>query len=364
MEIQKQNCPRDMPVTPRHTGEAPWPWPRLTLVQKQIQEQHPQITVELEIIKTTGDKIQDVPLAKIGGKGLFTKEIEMAILAGEVDLGVHSMKDVPTEVPEGLVIGITTVREDPRDAFISRKYQSLKEIPAGGRIGTGSLRRKAQLMHLRPDLEIVPLRGNVDTRLRKLVEENLDAPDSGHGGPAPVGTGRGNYRDHAGDRDAAGHRPGGFGTGIPGETTPTPGISWNFWTIPKPRWRWRRNGLFWHGWKEAVRCPLPPRGSLQNGELVLEGLIGDLTGARIYREQVSGPPEEAASLGRQLAETLLQTGRGADFVGDLRAGVSFRMREMSQAALYRPNSVAVKVRLILVLCPPAIKQPNRRGLQV
>ena len=100
-----------------------------TLVQNQLQDHHPQITVELEIIKTTGDKIQDVPLAKIGGKGLFTKEIEMAILAGEVDLGVHSMKDVPTEVPDGLVIGITTIREDPRDAFISRKYQSLRDIP-------------------------------------------------------------------------------------------------------------------------------------------------------------------------------------------------------------------------------------------
>ena len=145
-----------------------------TLMRNQIQEHHPQVTVELTIIKTTGDKIQDVPLAKIGGKGLFTKEIELAIAAGEVDLGVHSMKDVPTEVPPGLVIGITTRREDPRDAFISRKYPSIMAIPAGGRIGTGSLRRRAQLLHLRPDLEIIPLRGNVDTRLRKLVAENLD----------------------------------------------------------------------------------------------------------------------------------------------------------------------------------------------
>src|SRR5512139_3721135 len=145
-----------------------------TLVQKQIQEHHPLVAVELTIIKTTGDKIQDVPLAKIGGKGLFTKEIEMAILAGEVDLGAHSMKDVPAEVPHGLVIGITTRREDPRDAFISRKYASIMEIPAGGRVGTGSLRRRTQLMHLRPEVENIPIRGNVEPRLRKLVEENLD----------------------------------------------------------------------------------------------------------------------------------------------------------------------------------------------
>ena len=172
--------------------------------------------MELTIIKTTGDKIQDVPLAKIGGKGLFTKEIEMAIAAGEVDLGVHSMKDVPTEVPHGLVIGITTRREDPRDAFISRKYFSIMEIPAGGRIGTGSLRRRAQLMHLRSDLEIIPLRGNVDTRLRKLVEENLDGLILATAGLRRLGRAEEITAIISDVGDAAGHRPGSLGPGIPG----------------------------------------------------------------------------------------------------------------------------------------------------
>ena len=144
-------------------------------VQAELETQHPHLTVSLTIIKTTGDKILDVPLAQVGGKGLFTKEIEQALLAGGVDLGVHSMKDVPAELPEGLMISTITAREDWRDALISHRYQRLDDIPAGGRIGTSSLRRRAQLLHHRPDLQILPLRGNVETRLRKLAEENLDA---------------------------------------------------------------------------------------------------------------------------------------------------------------------------------------------
>ena len=127
------------------------------------------------IIKTTGDKIQDVPLAQVGGKGLFIKEIEEALLSGRVDLAVHSLKDMPAEVPEGLMLGAVPPREDWRDAFISSRYASLAEIPAGGRVGTGSLRRRVQLLHLRPDLEVVPLRGNVDTRLKKMETLGLDA---------------------------------------------------------------------------------------------------------------------------------------------------------------------------------------------
>jgi hydroxymethylbilane synthase len=286
-----------------------------TLVQNQIQEQHPHISVELQIIKTTGDKIQDVPLAKIGGKGLFTKEIETAILNGEVDLGVHSMKDVPTEVPEGLVIGITTIREDPRDAFISRKYQSLQEIPAGGRIGTGSLRRKAQLMHLRPDLEIIPLRGNVDTRLRKLVEENLDALILATAGLRRLG--------RAAEISAI----------IP-ETDMLPAIGQGalgleyrqddaetrnlleFLDHPETKVAVAAERAFLARLEGGCQVPIAARGSLQNGTLVLEGLIGDLTGTRMYRQQVAGPPEDADSLGRQLAETLLERG-GAQILSEI-----------------------------------------------
>jgi hydroxymethylbilane synthase len=286
-----------------------------TLVQKLIQDQHPHITVELEIIKTTGDKIQDVPLAKIGGKGLFTKEIELAILAGEVDLGVHSMKDVPTEVPPGLVIGITTVREDPRDAFISRKYQTLGEIPPGGRIGTGSLRRRAQLMHLRPDLEVVPIRGNVDTRLRKLVEENLDGLILAAAGLRRLG--------RAGEI-----------TAIMPETEMLPAIGQGalgleyreedaetrelleFLDHPETKIAVAAERAFLARLEGGCQVPIAAQGSLKNGALVLEGLIGDLTGARLYREHVLGRPEDAASLGRQLAEMLLQQG-GAQILSEI-----------------------------------------------
>jgi hydroxymethylbilane synthase len=131
--------------------------------------------VELEIIKTTGDKILDVALAKVGTKGMFTKEIEEALADGRVDLAVHSLKDLPTELSPGFEIAAITTRENPRDVFCSRKYSSIENLPQGARVGTSSLRRQAQLKAVRPDLEIYPLRGNVDTRLRKLEEGEYDA---------------------------------------------------------------------------------------------------------------------------------------------------------------------------------------------
>src|SRR6476659_1584451 len=126
----------------------------------------------IEIIKTTGDKITDVPLAKVGTKGLFTKEIEEALLDGRADLAVHSLKDLPTELPDGLVLAAIPEREDPRDAILGRR---LADLPAGARVGTSSLRRAAQLRRLRPDLVIESVRGNLDTRLRKLDEGQYDS---------------------------------------------------------------------------------------------------------------------------------------------------------------------------------------------
>src|SRR6202041_1169355 len=131
--------------------------------------------VELEIIKTPGDKITDVALAKVGTKGMFTKEIEEALAAERIDLAVHSLKDLPTELPPGFEIAAITKREDARDAFCSRFYSNVENLPRGGRVGTSSLRRQAQLKAIRPDLDIHPLRGNVDTRLRKLERGEYDA---------------------------------------------------------------------------------------------------------------------------------------------------------------------------------------------
>jgi hydroxymethylbilane synthase len=131
--------------------------------------------IALEIIRTTGDVIRDRPLAEVGGKGLFTKEIEEALIAGAVDLAVHSAKDMPTVLPEGLAIAAALAREDPRDVFISRKAKTPRDLPPGASVGTASLRRQAQVKRLRPDLKVVPFRGNVETRLRKLDAGEVDA---------------------------------------------------------------------------------------------------------------------------------------------------------------------------------------------
>ncbi len=146
-------------------------------VRDRLSEAHglPQDQITITIIKTTGDQILDRPLADIGGKGLFTKEIEDALLADEIDVAVHSMKDMQTALPDGLTIGAVLPREDVRDAFISLKYASLAELPKGTVVGTSSLRRQAQLLHGRPDLVVVGFRGNVQTRLRKLQEGVADA---------------------------------------------------------------------------------------------------------------------------------------------------------------------------------------------
>src|SRR5208283_4270544 len=132
-------------------------------------------TVEIEIIKTTGDKLQEIAFAQVGSKGMFTKEIEEALAAGRVDLAVHSLKDLPTELPAPFVLAATPQRVDPRDAFVSAHYASLAFLPQSARVGTSSQRRRAQLKALRPDIEAIEFRGNVDTRLRKLAEGQVDA---------------------------------------------------------------------------------------------------------------------------------------------------------------------------------------------
>lgn len=141
----------------------------------RIRERYPAIEVTLKKIVTTGDKILDVPLAKIGGKGLFTKELENAMLSGEIDLAVHSLKDMPTELPEGLMLAAITTRADACDAFVSLRYASLDELPQGAKVGTSSLRRRAQILKYRPDLQTVDLRGNLDTRIKKLENQEMDA---------------------------------------------------------------------------------------------------------------------------------------------------------------------------------------------
>lgn len=157
------------------TRESPLAMWQAEFVQSALQRAHPNLTVKLLGMTSRGDQLLDVPLAKVGGKGLFVKELETALLAGEADIAVHSMKDVPMEFPPGLALGVICEREDPRDAFVSNRYDHMGELPAGAVVGTSSLRRECQLREQRPDLQVKFLRGNVNTRLRKLDEGQYDA---------------------------------------------------------------------------------------------------------------------------------------------------------------------------------------------
>jgi len=144
------------------------------MVIDAMRDANPGHQFAIRTIKTTGDTVWDKPLAQIGGKGLFVKEIEEELVRGGIDIAVHSMKDLPAELAEGLVIGAVMVREDPRDAFVSTRYKSISDLQSGCRVGTGSLRRRAQLQRYRGGIDVIPLRGNVDTRIRKMATENLD----------------------------------------------------------------------------------------------------------------------------------------------------------------------------------------------
>ena len=146
-----------------------------TWVQQQLMRHHRDLEVEFSVIKTSGDRFIDRPIAKVGGKGVFTKEIEEALLANQIDIAVHSMKDLPTDLAPGLTIAAVPEREDARDVLVTRNHCALSELPSGARVGTGSLRRRAQLLYRRKDLHVTPIRGNVDTRLKKLDSAEVDA---------------------------------------------------------------------------------------------------------------------------------------------------------------------------------------------
>ncbi|MHC4480990.1 MAG: hydroxymethylbilane synthase, partial [Planctomycetota bacterium] len=156
-------------------------------VRSALTEAHDGLRVELEVVRTRGDRIKDAPLNKVGGKGLFTKEIEQKLLSGEVDLAVHSLKDLPVDLPEGLALAAVTAREDPADVLVAAGGSGLEGLPEGAEVWTGSLRRRAQLLHRRPDLQVRPVRGNVETRLRKFDESGADAIVFARAGLARLG---------------------------------------------------------------------------------------------------------------------------------------------------------------------------------
>ena len=276
-------------------------------VRSRLQEAHPGLAVELVTMTTKGDRVLDSPLAKIGGKGLFVKELEQGMLAGDADIAVHSMKDVPVEFPEGLGIGTILVREDPHDAFVSNRIGSVEALPEGAVVGTSSLRRQCQLRAIRPDLDIRDLRGNVGTRLGKLDNGDYAAIVLACAGLKRLGMA---------DRitqaiDSEVMLPA-IGQGIIGIET----------RLDDARVSELLGPL--HDGDTAVRlaaerslnatlaggCQAPVAGHavLEGGKLRLRGLVGWPDGSTIVQGEVSGPAGDAVSLGRALAEDLLERG--------------------------------------------------------
>ena len=279
-------------------------------VKSQLEEHHGDlIEVDIKIIKTSGDKIQDVPLAKIGGKGLFVKEIEEALIREEVDIAVHSMKDVPMKIPLNLVIGVITKRETPFDAFISRTVTKLADLPENARVGTGSLRRGAQLLKYRPDLEIVPLRGNIDTRLKKLETENLDGIILAGAGLKRMG-----WEDQI--------------TELIDPEIILPAMGQGAVGIEARRYDPDMLGLILpldddvtHLALEAERAmvgkleggcqiPIGAYATLDDRTLKLRGLVASLDGKTVYQAEKEGSCDQARSIGIDVANELLEMGAG------------------------------------------------------
>ncbi len=279
-------------------------------VKSALMKNDPSLDVELVIIKTKGDKIQDVPLAKVGGKGLFVKEIEEAILDGRVDLAVHSMKDMPAEIPQGLTIGAVPERENPFDVLISRTGKKLFELPKGAVIGTSSLRRGAQLKHLRPDLEIVSLRGNLDTRLRKLEEENLDAVILAAAGVRRMELAHRitQYLDDAEMLPAVGQGALCIETR---KDDPAIGPRIDALNHPLTRTAVMAERAFLHRLEGGCQVPIAAHGTIEGDTLQITGLVAELDGSSVIRETLSGPAADPGAIGLDLANRLLAAGAGS-----------------------------------------------------
>jgi hydroxymethylbilane synthase len=278
-------------------------------VRSALMQRFPGVAVELSIIKTQGDKILDVPLAQVGGKGLFVKEIEEALLDGRADVAVHSMKDMPAEIPAGLAIGAVPERETPSDVLISRNGRTLRQLPPGSVIGTSSLRRAAQLRHLRPDLTIVALRGNVETRLRKLDTDELSAVVLAAAGVKRLGLAQrvSEYLDDERMLPAVGQ--GALCIEIRAtDSRVGPMVA----ALDHPATRTAVSGerAFLKRLQGGCQVPIAGYGRLDGAHLTLAGLVADVDGGTVIKDRLSGPAESAERIGIELAETLL--GRGAD----------------------------------------------------
>jgi hydroxymethylbilane synthase len=276
-------------------------------VARRLKPIYPDLKVSLVQMKTRGDKLLDAPLAKVGGKGLFVKELEVGILEGRADIAVHSMKDVPVNFPDGLELVLIMQREDPRDAFVSNQYESLDSMPAGTLVGTSSLRRQTQIRERYPHLKIDWLRGNVNTRLRKLDDGEYDAIILACAGLIRLGF------EHRITRSLEPEEclPA-IGQGAVGIEARSDDIAVKELLAPLGHAETSLRIAAERALNETLNggCQVPIAGYavLDDGQIFLRGLVGEPDGSRILRAEASGKAEDAVSIGRQLAEDLLSQG--------------------------------------------------------
>ena len=276
-------------------------------VIEQLQQETDAYEYEIISLKTKGDKILDVSLAKIGDKGLFTKELEVGLLQGEIDFAVHSMKDMPTVLPEGLQISSLLKRHNPADVLISDKYQSFAELPQGAKVGTSSLRRKAQLLHARPDLDIHDLRGNLQTRMRKMQEENFDGIIL-----AAAGVERLDWHDKITEELSYDICLPAVSQGVIGVETRVDdseiiALVQLVHDVQTANCVTAERALL-KSLEGGCQIPIGAYAQLKDDMVLLQGLVGSLDGKTIIRDEISGPAAQSEQLGQQLAQRLSEQG--------------------------------------------------------
>ncbi|NVM23472.1 MAG: hydroxymethylbilane synthase [Desulfobacterales bacterium] len=278
-------------------------------VRSRLLALNPQYEIELLKIKTTGDKITDVPLARVGGKGLFVKEIETALLEGRIDLAVHSMKDMPAEIPPGLCVGAVPERENPLDVLISRNGASFEELPNGARLGSSSLRRGAQVLHARPDVTVHPLRGNLDTRIRKLQTEDLDAIIVAAAGVKRLGL-EARITEYLPEQimlPAIGQ--GSLAIEMREDDNPTRRLVSPL-DHSETRLAVESERAFLGRLEGGCQVPIAARARVIEDRIELTGLVAEVDGSVVLREQITGPVGQHKELGAELANRLLDKGGG------------------------------------------------------
>ena len=279
-------------------------------VADALRAAHPGLAVEIIGMSTQGDKILDTPLAKIGGKGLFVKELEQRMLDETADIAVHSMKDVPVELPDGLHLAVVLAREDPRDAFVSASYAALADLPEGAKVGTSSLRRQCQLADRRPDLEIIPLRGNVNTRLRKLDDGEYDAIILAAAGLIRLGMGE-RIRSFISTGDslpAIGQ--GAIGIECRSDDARTNALLQPLHDVDTADCIAAERAMN-QRLEGGCQVPIGGHAELDGDTLFLRGLVGTVDGSEIVRAEIRGTRQAASTLGETVAEELLAHGAAA-----------------------------------------------------